>query len=84
MPLDDVLLDLRVARTDRNRNYWIERAKLSGDEVAEARRADFLIVPRENFREGRDLFPNTTTDFIKALRTYPEGKLTSVAMTEDQ
>ena len=81
---DDVFLELVVAKTRRNRAYWIERANLADQPEALAHSADVLILPWEKYREDRDLFPEETTRFTHFLREQLAGKILALAITEDE
>lgn len=64
MALEKTYLEISVAETERDRNYWAEKPWIS--EVI--KEADILLLPWENFREGHEIvFPSGSSDFFKSF-----------------
>jgi hypothetical protein len=80
--MDKTLFSLTVAETERNRNFWTTQSWITGVTATTARKSDVLILPWDDFRDGHPaLFPQGTTDFIKALRARTNH---SLAIAVDQ
>jgi hypothetical protein len=82
MALERTFLEVRVSETDKDRNYWATRPWLT--KANEARAADILVIPWENFRDNKPaLFPEGTSDFYRELKDLP-GRRVVVAIDEDK
>jgi hypothetical protein len=66
MSLNRTLFQVEVTESDKGRDYWATRSWVaSGEEI---RSADVVVVPWENFREGKGaLFPQGTTSYYREL-----------------
>ena len=79
------LLRVDVSETEKDREYWATRPWVSDELVQRLRAADVLIIPWENFREGRPaLFPQGTTDFLNTLVRHLPDKAFAVAVDKER
>lgn len=68
-------LTVNVSESEKNVDYWATRPYVQSSLSNEVRRADILVLPWEDFREGEPiLFPNGTDDIRQALLgAFPGG-----------
>jgi hypothetical protein len=72
---EKLLISIEVMQTEHDRQYWLSRPYITGQETrGAAHAADVLLFPWEKFRDQHDLFPQGTGDFFKYLeRKLPES-----------
>ena len=77
MNTNTTLFKVDVSETSKDREYWAMRPWVSAEARLNVRDADILLIPWEDFREGRPaLFPQGTTDFLRTLtQHFPERAL---------
>lgn len=78
------LLSIDVSESQKNVDYWATRPYVDQALSDKVRRAEILVLPWEDFRDGEPiLFPNGTADIYRTLLDALPGSVALLATPEN-
>jgi hypothetical protein len=81
---DKLILSIELSETERTRHYWLAKFHQKSVVAAADDEASILLAPWEQFRDGKDLFPQGTSDFFKFIQAKRPDVPVAIAVSEDE
>ena len=69
----DIFYKVEVRDTDKTRHYWADRKQLSEATKNMLSEADVFVLPWDHIEEGKEYYPDSTTEFFKGLISNNSG-----------
>jgi hypothetical protein len=79
---EKLILSIELSETERTRHYWLAKFHQKSVVAAADNEASILLAPWEQFLDGKDLFPQGTSDFFRFIQAKRPDVSVAIAVSQ--